>query len=149
MQSCEGRHSRWLFDSIDCRTSIERLTKFHRTRDVVCELLRDRSGSVRYPTRKTVVLNHKEMAKMFQQTTEFDGEISPTNFQPDFCEFRPQVLTAIGLPFWDQGGWTLLARTGAICNRSVQLKGPGWAVYGEESYKIRHSSSQIEFCKAL
>ena len=44
-----------------------------------------------------MVLNHTEMAKMFKQTTEFDGEISPTNFQPDFCEFRPQVLTAIEL----------------------------------------------------
>ena len=97
MKLCEGRHSRWLFDSIDCRASTDRLTKFHRTRDVVCELLRDRSGSVRYLPRKTMVLNHTEMAKMFKQTTEFDGEISPTNFQPDFCEFRPQVLTAIEL----------------------------------------------------
>ena len=81
---CDLNDIRWLFDSFDCRASIDRLTNFHRTRDVVCELLRDRSGSVRYPQRKTVVLNHKEMTKMFQQATEFDGEISPTNFRSYF-----------------------------------------------------------------
>ena len=90
---CDLNDIRWLFDSFDCRASIDRLTNFHRTRDVVCELLRDRSGSVRYPPRKTVVLNHKEMTKMFQQATEFVARI----FGPIFCEFRLQVLTAIRL----------------------------------------------------
>ena len=86
---CDLNDIRWLFDSFDCRASIDRLTKFHRTRDIVCELLRDRSGSVRYPPRKTVVLNHKEMTKMFQQATEFDGEISPTNFRSYFLRVSP------------------------------------------------------------
>jgi hypothetical protein len=50
---------------------------------------------VRYLPRNTMVSNRIEMSKKFQQTREFDGEISPTNFQPDFCEFHPQVFTAI------------------------------------------------------
>jgi hypothetical protein len=39
------------------------LTKFHRTRDFVCDLLRDRSRGVRYLPRNTMVLNHKENVK--------------------------------------------------------------------------------------
>lgn len=39
------------------------LTKFHRIRDFVCDLLRDRSRGVRYLTRNTMVLNHKENVK--------------------------------------------------------------------------------------
>jgi hypothetical protein len=43
----------------------------------------------------TMVPSRLEISKKFQQTTEFDGEISPTIFWPDLCEFRPQIFAAI------------------------------------------------------
>ena len=33
-----GPHSKWLFDSFYCRSSINSLTKFHRTSGFVCDL---------------------------------------------------------------------------------------------------------------